>query len=386
MADSNAPSLPQIGVLAVVPDHFDEPWQSRHQILTRLSHYFHVVWVEPPHGWRDLLRGRRKSHIQEPSDEGTNGFVIYTPEAWLPFLHRPGWLSRRLHRMRLARARRILERRGCRQIVVSLWRPEFEPVLATVAHDLAAYHIDDEYTFSSVAAEPDERERRLIESVDVVSVHSHGLLERKGSINRRTVFVPNGVDFATYAIRAPEPIDLESIPHPRIGYTGYIKTQLDWDLLRRLIESHREWSFVFVGPRRPHADVEAIVADLGREPNAYFLGPKGRKELAAYPQHFDVCVMPYRNDDYTRCIYPLKLHEYLATGQPVVGSRIATLEEFADVIALAGTPEEWSAALTAALGPGACADHLRSARQAVARTHDWKSIARRMAETIASGL
>jgi glycosyltransferase involved in cell wall biosynthesis len=369
-----------------VPDRFNEPWQSRHQILTRLSHYFHVVWVEPAHGWRDVLWARRRNGVQEPGDESTRGFVVYTPEAWLPNLHRPTWLGRLLHDARLARARRILVRRGCRQIVVSLWRPEFEPALAVVPHDLAAYHIDDEYTFSSVETAPDHRELRLIEAADLVTVHSHGLQGRKGLINPRTVFVPNGVDYATYATAAAEPADLAPIPHPRIGYTGYIKTQLDWDLLQKLIVSHRGWSFVFVGPQRPHVDVAAIVEVIGQEPNVHFLGPKGRKELAAYAQHFDVCVMPYKSDAYTRCIYPLKLHEYLATGRPVIGSRISTLEEFADVVTLAGTPSEWSAAITMALGPAADADSRRLARQTVARKHDWKGIARRVAETIAGGL
>jgi glycosyltransferase involved in cell wall biosynthesis len=301
-------------------------------------------------------------------------------------MYRPVWLARRLERIRLERARRLLVNRGCRQIVVSLWRPEFDRALTFVAHDLAAYHIDDEYAFSNAESAPDPREQRLLQAVDVVSVHSPGLLRRKGHINPTTVFIPNGVDYAAYAASASEPADLAIIPHPRIGYAGYLKSQLDWNLLRELIVSHREWHFVFVGPQRPHADVTAMVPALAREPNAHFLGTKERNDLAAYTQHFDVCLLPYRRDEYTECIYPLKLHEYLASGRPVVGIRIPSFEEFADIVTLVDASSEWPSAIAAALESDAQTGSRRAARQAVAREHDWMTIARRMARLIAHGL
>jgi len=49
------PVHPDIGVVAMVPDRFDHPWQSRHHVLTRLARYFRVVWVEPSPGWRESL-------------------------------------------------------------------------------------------------------------------------------------------------------------------------------------------------------------------------------------------------------------------------------------------------------------------------------------------
>lgn len=48
--------------------------------------------------------------------------------------------------------------------------------------------------------------------------------------------------------------------------------------------------------------------------------------------------MPYRVNDYTKYIYPMKLHEYLAGGRPTVGSRIRSLEDFAGIVDLAMTP------------------------------------------------
>ena len=57
----------------------------------------------------------------------------------------------------------------------------------------------------------------------------------------------------------------------------------------------------------------------------------------------------YKVDDYTKFIYPLKLHESLATGLPCVGAPIRTFREFAVGPRSGGTVEEWSEALAAAL-------------------------------------
>jgi hypothetical protein len=66
----------------------------------------------------------------------------------------------------------------------------------------------------------------------------------------------------------------------------------------------------------------------------------------------------------------------------VIGTPIATLKEFTDVVTLATNREEWSAAITAALGEAMCSDQLRAARQAVARNRDWDCIARHLAALI----
>ena len=120
--------------------------------------------------------------------------------------------------------------------------------------------------------------------------------------------------------------------------------------------------------------------------NVHFLGGKPTQEMVAYPQHFDVCIMPYGINAYTKYIYPLKLHEYLATGRPTVGARIRSLEDCADVVALPGTPEEWSVSIEQALRPAANTTQREEARKEIARRHDWGRVVERIAQTIAARL
>ncbi|HXG22112.1 MAG TPA: glycosyltransferase, partial [Methylomirabilota bacterium] len=305
---------------------------------------------------------------------------------WLPKLYRPQWLAQFTFEQRLRRAQRLLIRRGCQKTILYLWFPDFRPALHSIPFDLSCYHIDDEYSFSTVECPVSETEKQLIAAVDQVFVVSPGLFEKKGKINPHTVIVPEGVDYRAYATPVAEPGDLTPIPRPRIGYTGFLKRQLDWTLLLQLIQQHPEWSFVFVGPQAPHREVTDAIRKLARLHNVYFLGAKTAHDLTAYPQHFDVCMMPYILNDYTKYIYPLKLHEYLASGRPVVSSPIRSLQEFAHVITLARTTDEWSRALNDSLAPSSYSIEQSEARRRVARKYDWDQLVQNIARVFCKRL
>jgi glycosyltransferase involved in cell wall biosynthesis len=121
-------------------------------------------------------------------------------------------------------------------------------------------------------------------------------------------------------------------------------------------------------------------------PNVYFLGGKPVDALPAYVQHMDVCMLCYEVNDYTQFIYPMKLHEYLASGRPVVGSPIRSLRDFAQIIRLARTPDEWSNALSDLLDPFYHSSTQVEARQRVARQYDWDTLVGQIARSFCDRL
>src|SRR5262245_11965901 len=237
------PYFPDVGVIALVPDAWEIPWESRHQVLSRLAQYFYVLWFRPALWWRKCWH-----HAAPRIGEVDNGpplapgLSIYRPERYLPEVGRPRFLACWLRRQRLSRAQGILRARGCCKTILYVWRPQYAPALDLINYQSSCYHIDDEYTFSEVEKPLEDREAQLIAHVDQVFIHSPALLEKKGKLNPQTVFVPNGVDYDAFATPRDEPAELAPIPHPRIGYVGRIKGDLDLALLVALAQRHQEWS------------------------------------------------------------------------------------------------------------------------------------------------
>jgi len=371
---SNSPQFPEVGVIALVADRWGQKWMSRHQILTRLSKYFHVVWVNPAPDWQQAL-----SRAKEDCEDSVHlppGFHIYEADFWLPNFYRPRLLADFAFRKRLERARNVLVHNGCQKIVLYIWRPEFCMSLDAIRFDLSCYHVVDEYSYCEVESPNSREELELLKRADQVIVHTQALLEKKGQFCRSIAVVPNGVSFAEFSTPVPEPADFARIPHPRIGYAGYLKKTLDWNLLLDLSARHAEYSFVFVGAQIHEKQLANIFQELASRPNVHFIGPVTASQMPHYAQHFDVCIMPYALNVYTNYIYPLKLHEYLASGRPVIASPTRLLKEFDGVIQLCGTSEQWSAALSTALQPKANSAEARKARQEIAQKHDWDTIVR----------
>lgn len=372
-------------MVGFVPEVWGGVWMPRHQVMTRLARYFNVLWLNPAQEWRALWSSRQRRR-PAPVESGIPGFQVYTPSRLLPVFYKPGWVGRATRDLRARAAVRQLKARGARRILLYLWRPEYDYALDLYPDAPSCYHLDDEYTFSTRERPVGPREADLLRRADRVIIHSPGLWDKKSGFARHPEMVPNGVDYGAFATAAAEPDDLRAIPHPRIGYVGVIKQFLDVPLLVSLAGRHPEWSFVFVGPVQPMGPDTEPFNRLRALPNVHLLGSRAIGELPAYAQHMDVGTMPYDVNGYTKFIYPLKLHEYLAAGLPVVGTAIRTLQDFGSIILLASGVDAWSEALRHSLAADARSPERVAARRAVASQHDWDAIAHRVAGILAEEL
>jgi len=108
---------------------------------------------------------------------------------------------------------------------------------------------------------------------------------------------------------------------------------------------------------------------LGRLPNVHLLGEKPRADLPGYLKGLAVALIPYKANELTRNIFPLKLFEYLAAGLPVVAGGLPELNRLAGTIGVAQGPQDYPALVRAAMaedGPDR-----RAARVALAAENTW---------------
>ena len=384
-----SPIIPEVGVVSLQLDVWGGPWRRRHQVMSRLARYIHVVWCNPLFSWRDAWRknlypkhtvttqGLHFGDVTHP------GFTVYQPKRWQPGFRRPASLVRWRVKQQLRKAKQLLTARGCRKTILYIWRPQFELAMDLIDSDLTCYDINDEYTFSLVEQPIGPRERRLITDSDQVIVTSRGLMDKKGNINPHTAFIPHGVDFDAYSSPLAAPDDLAAIPQPRIGYVGVLKRHLDFELVRSVAERHPDWSFVFIGPKGDLRQEVTKFERLSQLANVHMLGGKPVEQLPAYTSNLDIGMMCYNVNDYTNHICPLKLQEYLACGLPVISTAIRSSHEFTNVVRIANSADEWSLALAELLDT---AEQDVEARREVARAHDWDNLAFQIVQLLCSRL
>ncbi|MDA8211797.1 MAG: glycosyltransferase, partial [Clostridia bacterium] len=167
-----------------------------------------------------------------------------------------------------------------------------------------------------------------------------------------------------------------SIKGPVIGFVGVIQDWVDLDLMYAAAAAHPEWSLVLVGP----VGVGIDVSRLKGLPNVHFLGRKDVGRLPGYLKAFDVCLNPFRMNELTRNVSPLKFYEYLASGKPIVTVDMPGIRDFAGVVEVARKPEEFVPCIERALReetPEKKAERLKRARE-----NSWESRVRVMEEKI----
>ncbi len=381
-------------ILCFAPDPWDDIWRNRHQIMSRLARRNLVVYVEPRPYLRHVLKGLRRGVIR-PSQMGArlrhvaDGLYVYTPPLWAPISGRePLRTATRWFRER--RLKSVLRRLGGGRPILWLVRPDQADLPGRWNEKVCVYQIVDEYSgYAGLTEERRrailERERRLIERADVVFVTAQSLLERKGRYNPRTYLVPNAVDFEAFAEALANPMtpsDLEALPQPRIGYVGAVNDKVDFALLREMARRRPRWSLVLVGPWAVREDTDAYAL---RETGAvHFLGKREVSQVPHYVASLDVCLMPYKLNEWTLHINPLKMYEYMAAGRPVVSTAIPAVKPFAEWISVAEGADAFVDAVEKALAQDDAAQRERR-RQAAAR-HTWDARVELISEKLAEFL
>lgn len=227
-------------------------------------------------------------------------------------------------------------------------------------------------------------EPALIKNSDLVLCTSKQLQEEKKLLNPNTHFIPNAAD-VTHSRKAldkdlPEHACLQNIKKPIIGYFGNIERRIDYKLLKEVITNNRDKSFVFAGP--------IIGVDVPEwfynQPNLHSIGALPYHEMPALIKGFDVAVIPFKKDEVSRTIFPLKLFEYLGAGKPVVSVDFnPDLKEFtADAVSFCNDATSFSAAIKSELS-GNSPDKINK-RIAVAEENTWVKRAQEISELLAS--
>ena len=336
---------------------YEAPPTSKHHVMRLLAERNTVLWVNyhasrrPTTSSSDLSYIARKLHqIVKGVTNPCRNLYVLTP-LLLPL---PGhaW-AKRVHRLLLVwQVKRVL---GCWQDrPLQIW--SFAPDIAYLvdefhAEKLLYYCVDDFASFSGYDREQVLRdEAELCRPADLVITTSAALQQAKQSLNPNTILVPHGVDYEHFSKalsnNLPIPEDIQDIPRPILGFFGLIRDWVDLDLLASVARERPDWHFVLLG------DSMVDLTPYRSLPNMHFLGRKPYEDLPAYCRQFDVGLIPFKVNELTRAVNPIKLREYLAAGLPVVSTPLPEVKLYHHLVRISDTPEAFAAAIESALAIG----------------------------------
>jgi glycosyltransferase involved in cell wall biosynthesis len=379
-------ALPSCRILALAGNPWDGQWMNRQQILSRLAKAHRVLYSTGPWSiWERDTPECRAAPLLGAFETRDGALVDRPPRLLLSWPNRAAWESV-VTAVAVRRWRKELDRMGSGPLVAYVFHPRYLGYVEKLQPDFLVYSPFDlfsltpDWTPAQSAAED-----RLLKLADITITSSR---PTRDALRERTwkpvVCVPNGADPEPFiaGAHAPEPADMARIPHPRIGYVGSVNRKVDLPMIATLAEQEPAWQFVFIGPVFSHDEVTGPALARCRElTNVHFLAARPKEAMPAAMAALDVGLMCYRSGTWMDAAYPLKLHEYLASGLPVVSSNLPAISEFRNLIDMAVGTDEWHHALRRVLAGGAHGSP--EARRVEARRNTWNSRVDRISELLA---
>lgn len=144
------------------------------------------------------------------------------------------------------------------------------------------------------------------------------------------------------------------------------------NLIEHIVKSKNKWSFVFIGPVKVDLEI------LRKNSNLYFFSPVPYNDLPKYLAGIDLFIVPYKVNELSRYINPLKLKECLATGRPVVLTPLPEVLKLKEAVRIGRNKEEFLEQISKALSE----PFDQEAAEKVQKGEDWSFKAEQMSQYI----
>jgi glycosyltransferase involved in cell wall biosynthesis len=362
-------------------------WTNKKHVMSRLAQRgYPVVFVDPPINtgrlfFKQLMAKKWSVKRLNTLSYEDGGVTVFSPLNPVP-------ANEKLAKTFCERINKLAKAKFDPSCKTVLWvyHVEIENIevfLKELKYDILVYDCVDNYTAFPKYDTPEKKQKItaqedfVVKKADIVFATAPGLVDRLSRLNPKTFYTPNVGDYERFSkvteLANQIPQDIQSIPRPRIGFTGAVDDyKFDKELVKRVASDYPSYSFIVIGPLALK-DKEASVKELGFEgiPNIYFLGTRDYSLMPRYFAGFDAMLIPYQLNDYTvgGC-FPIKFHEGLAAGLPVIVTNLPAYRPFADVCYISKSYNEFSQNIRHALEQNN--DQLKHKRQAVARENDWE--------------
>ena len=303
------------------------PWNSFAQRPHKFVEWFHaqtggrVLWVDPyPTRFPALKDFRRLRLRQAPTTvqhSSVPAWLSVLKPSGLPIEPMPGsgWVNGLLWQNHL---RAINDFATTSKTLLAIGKPSVFALklLKCMPDCLSLYDAMDDFPafyagFSRSAFA--RREREIARQVDVVWASSSVLHSRWAKVHDDVRLVQNGLDLSAVQLATQEKPMQASSPKNVLGYIGTIASWFDWEWVCTLAEA------------RPYDEIRLIGPVFERVPdklpgNINLLPACSHVEALKAMKQFRVGLIPFKKNELTASVDPIKYYEYRALGLPVIST------------------------------------------------------------------
>jgi glycosyltransferase involved in cell wall biosynthesis len=222
----------------------------------------------------------------------------------------------------------------------------------------------------NIAGEIVALEPKALREADLTLFSSGGLLDEQltaGTVPPENArMLRNAVDADYFCVANGEGT-------ARAVYVGAVESWFDVASVRAAALRNPNCRFRIAG----RVDAPYVRRGLDRIQNLELLGEVAYDRV---PELLEarVGLIPFLVNDLTLAANPIKLYEYFAAGLPVVSPALPEVQAFQDLVYVAGSPEEFAAAVQRAIAEND--PRLRQRRRQIAETESWKARAAVLAD------
>jgi glycosyltransferase involved in cell wall biosynthesis len=214
--------------------------------------------------------------------------------------------------------------------------PIHYPMIKFLKPKISVYDCTDAFIFRDAKKQVfhDRLRRRTIRKSSLSFFTSELYFNEGREYSHNCHYVPNGVDIKNSRKRDfTVPDEIKMIKRPILGFVGSLDLRIDQNLIKEILVKKPDVSLVFVGP------IIGNFCEFEKIDRVFLLGKRDYKEIPDFIKQFDVALI----------VYPVKLHEYLILGKPVVSTNINEVMQFSEVVYVADSRDAFIEKITLAL-------------------------------------